>query len=136
MQVSIRSPNNCPDETGTALFILGLFSGKSWDLPLLCLLQYLTWRQTPPLPTVLMALHQQWLVPSPRGWEAAEECDPGGGVQGIHLCVLLWQSAGRFSCCPHLACVRYPQLNIRSQNHVPVVLCFVENFGAGVVLFS
>lgn len=80
VQVSISSPN-WPDETGTALSLLGLFSGKSWDLPLLCTLQHLTWRQTPPLPTVLMAMHQQWLVPSLCGQEAVEEYDPGGDVQ-------------------------------------------------------
>lgn len=137
MQISISSPNNWPDETGTALYLLGLFWGKSWDFPLLSILQHLTWRQTPPLPSVLMTKHQQCLVPSLHGPEAVEECDPGGGIEYTHtpLCAPV-AAAGKCSWSPHLAYIRYPQLNKWSQNYVPVVVCFVKNCKVGVVLVS
>lgn len=119
MGVSISSNPQTTDQLNLveSFSYWACFQGKSWDLPLLCHLQYVTGRRTPPLPALTM-------VPSLCGWEAVEKCDPHGRVWVLRGVDLICRQVFLLST---LAWVGYSRLKLWSQSHVPKQLDFESN---------
>lgn len=89
-----QPPNNWPAESGRVFSYWACFQGKSWDLPLLCRLQYVTGRRTPPLPALTDGPKSLWLGSSWEMWSpwegvGAQGCGPDlqVGFPALHTCM-------------------------------------------------